>query len=118
MGEIRPLRQRPLRRCPIRVTVEYACIDDFLADIAAHDAVGAVFIPSTFPLEEGSRFRLRLSVPGRARPIQVEAEVTWRVSRQDPSGMVAGMGVRYGPMSVEDARFVAGLVGAGAREAA
>jgi uncharacterized protein (TIGR02266 family) len=86
--------QRTAARVPIRVKVEYAEIEDFLADYSCNVSLGGMFIETEDPLPIGTRFRLRLQLPNRKLPLETFAEVRWIIDPGTP-GQEAGMGVRF-----------------------
>lgn len=103
---VKRMERRALRRLPLRVMVEYECLEDFLIDYTANVSVGGMFIRTDTPLDEGTRFRLRFQVPGRGRPIETYGEVRWTLSPQDAGPMVPGMGVQFDELSPTDHRAV------------
>jgi type IV pilus assembly protein PilZ len=105
---LKAIEQRATRRLPIRVEVEYQTMEDFLLDYTANVSLGGVFIVTDSPLEVGTRFRLRLQIPHRKRPLDTLGEVRWV---QDPDdGMNAGMGVQFDGMSGADRRAVERMI--------
>jgi len=101
---LKVMEHRATRRLPIRVEVEYSTTGDFLLDYTANISLGGVFIQTDHPLELGTRFRLRLHLPHRKRPLETLAEVCWT---QEPDDiLVGGMGVRFDGLSGADRRAV------------
>ena len=77
-------------------------MEDFLLDYTANVSLGGVFIQTDQPLDVGTRFRLRLQIPYRKRPLETLGEVRWT---QDGSGYEeAGMGVRFDALASADRR--------------
>ena len=98
------IEERTTRRLPIRVEVEYGTMEDFLLDYTANVSLGGIFIQTDRALEVGTRFRLRLQIPFRKRPLETLGEVRWT---QEGSGYEeAGMGVRFDALSGADRRAV------------
>ena len=101
---LKVIEQRATRRLPVRVEVEYGTMEDFLLDYTANVSLGGVFIQTDQPLDVGTRFRLRLQIPYRKRPLETLGEVRWT---QDGSGYEeAGMGVRFDALASADRRAV------------
>lgn len=101
---LKVIEERTTRRLPIRVEVEYGTMEDFLLDYTANVSLGGIFIQTDRALEVGTRFRLRLQIPFRKRPLETLGEVRWT---QEGSGYEeAGMGVRFDALSGADRRAV------------
>jgi type IV pilus assembly protein PilZ len=98
--------RRIARRLPVRVMVEYECLEDFLVDYTANVSVGGMFIKTNSPLEVGTRFRLRFRLPGMDRPIDTYAVVRWALRPDEAGPMIPGMGVAFEELSEQDAREV------------
>jgi len=94
--------RRYQRRLPIRITVEYEDMEDFLTDYTANLSIGGMFIETEEPLAVGTHFRLRFTVPTRTSPIDTIAEVRWSQDRTAGSPMAPGMGVRFQELSPTD----------------
>ena len=105
---LKAIEQRATRRLPIRVEVEYQTMEDFLLDYTANLSLGGVFIVTDSPLEVGTRFRLRLQIPHRKRPLDTLGQVRW--VQQPDDGMNAGMGVQFDGMSGADRRAVERMI--------
>ena len=97
-----PSNRRDTRRLPIKVLVEYECMQDFLTDYTANVSIGGMFIKTDSPLELGTRFRLRFRLPEREQPIDITAVVRWKLSPEDAGPMNAGMGICFEELSVAD----------------
>lgn len=107
---LKAIQQRTTRRLPIRVEVEYQTTEDFLLDYTANVSLGGLFIVTDTPLEVGTRFRLRLRLPFRKRPLETLGEVRWV---QDADGVMnAGMGVLFDGLSGADKRAVERMMSA------
>lgn len=102
------IQQRATRRLPIRVEVEYSTTEDFLLDYTANVSLGGVFIVTDTPLEVGTRFRLRLRLPFRKRPLETLGEVRW--VQESDGVMNAGMGVLFEGLSGADQRAVERMI--------
>ncbi len=94
--------RRYQRRLPVRITVEYKEMEDFLTDYTANLSIGGMFIETDEPLGVGTHFRLRFSVPNREAPIDTVAEVRWAQGKTAGSPMAPGMGVRFQELSPAD----------------
>lgn len=98
--------RRIQRRLPIRITVEYSDLEDFLTDYTSNLSIGGMFIETEEPLGVGTRFRLRFSVPNRSTPIDTIAEVRWAQARVAGSPLSPGMGVRFQELAPADGEAV------------
>ena len=107
---LKAIQQRTTRRLPIRVEVEYQTTEDFLLDYTANVSLGGLFILTDTPLEVGTRFRFRLRLPFRKRPLETLGEVRWV---QEADGVMnAGMGVLFDGLSGADKRAVERMMSA------
>jgi type IV pilus assembly protein PilZ len=104
------VEKRISTRVPIRVLVEYQSIDDFLADYTSNLSLGGMFIQTQQPLDLGTRFRLRLRVPGRPRPVETFGTVRWVVPDDGTPGVIPGMGVQFDDLSPSDKKTVERLL--------
>ena len=94
--------RRLQRRLPIRITVSYEHMADFLTDYTANMSIGGMFIETGDPLAVGTRFHLRFSVPRSEFPIATVAEVRWVQVQKPGSRQIPGMGVRFDSLSDAD----------------
>ena len=102
--------RRNNRRLPLRIQVEYECMEDFLVDYTANVSIGGMFIETGSPQPIGTRFRLRFELPGLDHFIDTTAEVRWVLSTDDAGTLPAGMGIRFADLSPEDQRHVQNLI--------
>ena len=99
--------RRDTRRLPIQRQVHYESLDDFLDDVTANISVGGMFIRTDSPLEVGTSFRLRFTLPDNDSPIDAVGEVRWVVPPNSASGrLIAGMGVCFAELSDADRRRI------------
>lgn len=103
-ARLKSIEQRVCTRVPIRVMVEYQLLDDFLADYTANVSLGGMFVETKRPLDEGTRFRLRLRIPGRAKPVETYGEVRWTIG--PGQGGSPGMGIAFDDLTGGDRRDV------------
>lgn len=83
--------QREHARAPIELKVDYKKLNSFFADYTKNISKGGTFIKTRKPLPVGTRFLFRLTVPGRPLPFELNGEVV----HASPSGLDAGMGIRF-----------------------
>jgi len=93
-------------RLPMRILVEYESMEDFLVDYTANVSIGGMFIQTTRPLEVGTRFRLRIAIPGRKQPIATTATVCWTLEGVKQGPLNAGMGIVFDALEGGDRRDV------------
>ena len=110
LQEMSDAERRQDRRLPIRVLVEYECLEDFLVDYTANISIGGMFIKTDKPLEVGTRFRLRFQLPDMSRPIDTIAEVRWNLPPEDAGPMAAGMGIVFEELGGSDQAHVERLL--------
>ena len=104
------LEHRVTKRLPIRVLVEYECLEDFLIDYTANVSVGGMFIQTDDPLPVGTRFRLRFKVPEHERVIETFGEVRWSVPPAEAGPMRPGMGIQFDDLKPSDLTLVEALL--------
>ncbi|MCP4809272.1 MAG: TIGR02266 family protein [Proteobacteria bacterium] len=109
---LKTIEHRTMRRLPVRVLVEYEALAEFLEDYTANLSIGGMFIATDTPLDIGTRFRLRFSVPGRKKPIETVGEVRWSVPRAEAGAMNPGMGVQFDALVGSELRALQRLMDA------
>jgi type IV pilus assembly protein PilZ len=88
-------------RVPIELKVEYKKLNTFFADYTKNICKGGTFIRTKKPLDVGTVFVFRLTVPKLKEPIAIRGEVKWvkRDGEPSPPGVPddqeAGMGIRF-----------------------
>ncbi len=104
--------KRTTERLPIRMLVEYESSEDFLIDFTANMSIGGMFIQTTNPLPEKTRFRLRFRIPGREKPVDTVGKVCWVLPPEEAGCMQPGMGVRFDDLDPEDLACVEEMLAA------
>jgi type IV pilus assembly protein PilZ len=84
-----PENQQP--RAPIELKVDYKKLNSFFADYTKNISKGGTFIKTKKMLPLGTRFRFKLTVPGRPSPFELNGEVVAATA----SGAEPGMGIRF-----------------------
>ncbi len=79
--------------------------------VTANVSVGGVFILSEKPPAEGTPLHLRIDLPGLDSPIEVEGEVVWNTSEQQPK-TAEGFGVKFTRIDLDTARLIERFVAA------
>lgn len=82
-------RQHP--RAPIQLRVDYKRMNSFFADYTKNISKGGTFIKTNKPLETGTQFLFKLTIPRRDKPFELLGEVVW----SKPEGEDPGMGIRF-----------------------
>ncbi|HEX9244376.1 MAG TPA: TIGR02266 family protein [Anaeromyxobacter sp.] len=93
-------------RAPIELKVDYKKLNSFFADYTKNISKGGTFIKTKKTLPLGTRFLFRLTVPGRAKPFELNGEVVHATSTGDEPGM----GIRFVWGKDADRREFEGLV--------
>ncbi len=78
-------------RAPIELKVDYKKLNSFFADYTKNISKGGTFIRTKKTLPVGTRFLFRLTVPGRAKPFELNGEVV----HASATGDEPGMGIRF-----------------------
>jgi type IV pilus assembly protein PilZ len=88
-------------RAPIELKVEYKKLNTFFADYTKNICKGGTFIKTKKPLDIGTEFLFKLSVPNLTEPLALRGQVKWvmREGEPPPEGVPAdhepGMGIRF-----------------------
>ena len=88
-------------RAPIELKVEYKKLNTFFADYTKNISKGGTFIKTKKPLEIGTEFMFKLSVPNLPEPLALLGQVKWikREGEPSPEGIPEdhepGMGIRF-----------------------
>jgi type IV pilus assembly protein PilZ len=82
--------QRAERRSPVELKVEYERMNTFFYDYTKNISRGGTFVRTETPLEVGTQFAFKLSMPALAEPLQLIGEVRWVRSEGE-----AGMGIQF-----------------------
>ncbi len=88
-------------RAPIELKVEYKKKNTFFADYTKNISKGGTFIKTTKPLDVGTEFVFKLTVPGLDEPLAFRGAVKWvvRAGEPPPEGVdpdhEPGMGIRF-----------------------
>ncbi len=77
-------------RAPIQLEVRYQRLNSFFAEYTRNISRGGLFVRTDRPLPVGTAFLFRLSLPGRAEPLEVSGEVVHAGGGAEP-----GMGIRF-----------------------
>ncbi len=98
--------RRDAGRTPIELKVEYKKLNTFFADYTRNISKGGTFIKTRKPLDEGTEFVFKLSVPKLAEPLAIRGAVKWVVREGDD----AGMGIRFLYASDQERKAVESVV--------
>ncbi len=108
--------RRDSPRVPIQLKVEYKKLNTFFADYTKNICKGGTFIRTKKPLDVGTVFVFRLSVPKLREAIAIRGEVKWvkREGEPSPPGVPedheAGMGIRFIYDTADERERVEGTV--------
>jgi type IV pilus assembly protein PilZ len=108
--------RRAYPRAPIELKVEYKKLNTFFADYTKNISKGGTFIRTCKPLDIGTVFLFRLSVPQLVEPLALKGEVKWivREGEPPPPGIdpdhEPGMGIRFIYESEEQQHAIESIV--------
>lgn len=88
------------------VLCTYGDVEDFLVDYSANIAIGGMFIKTDSPLDVGTRFRLRMQLPGFPRSFDTTAEVRWVLPPEEAGPLAPGMGIVFDDLREADRKAV------------
>ena len=108
--------RRESYRAPIELKVEYKKLNTFFADYTKNICKGGTFIRTKKPLDVGTVFVFRLTVPKLKEAIAIRGEVKWikREGEPSPPGVPEdhepGMGIRFIYDTADEREQVEGTV--------
>jgi type IV pilus assembly protein PilZ len=83
-------------RAPIELKVEYRRLNTFFADYTRNISRGGTFIKTQKPLDIGTEFLFKLTIPTLDEPIVLKGKVQWVVTpEQATEDESAGMGIKF-----------------------
>ena len=88
--------RRKHTRAPIELKVEYKRLNSFFADYTRNISHGGTFIRTQKPLDIGTEFVFRMTVPKLPEPLVLRGRVQWIVRAEDATEeQDAGMGIGF-----------------------
>lgn len=88
--------RRQFTRAPIELKVEYKRLNSFFADYTKNISRGGTFIRTQKPLDIGTDFVFRLTVPKMNEALVLRGKVQWVVRTEDATeDQEAGMGIGF-----------------------
>ena len=93
--------RRDSPRVPIELKVEYKKLNTFFSDYTKNICKGGTFIRTRRPLDVGTEFIFKLSIPRLKEPLSIRGQVRWikRDGEPSPEGVPEdhepGMGIRF-----------------------
>jgi uncharacterized protein (TIGR02266 family) len=79
-------------RAPVEIPVDLERLGESFVAQSVNIGLGGLFVATDRRFRIGDRFNLRFTLPGRAEPIAVAADVQWLYGHQ---GRALGMGLRF-----------------------
>ena len=82
-------------RVPIILEVNYRTEMHFLNAKTRNISIGGMFIPTLYPLPEGTEINLRFAIPEVAIEFSVDAQIVWSISYEEcQNEFDSGMGIK------------------------
>jgi type IV pilus assembly protein PilZ len=104
--EENPNDRRNYPRTAIELNVEYKKLNTFFHDYTRNISQGGTFIRTPKPLDVGTEFVFKLTVPELLEPLSLRGQVKWIVLQadagKDPEKPDPGMGIQFLYQSEED----------------
>lgn len=98
-------------RAPIELKVEYKRLNSFFADYTRNISRGGTFIRTKKPLDIGTEFVFRMTVPKMDEPLVLRGKVQWVVQPEDSTeDQEPGMGIGFIFPSEADRQRIESLV--------
>ncbi|MES1206092.1 MAG: TIGR02266 family protein [Pseudomonadota bacterium] len=100
--------QRQAERHDLEIAVDLESDSNFYTGLTQNISSGGLFIATHQIKRVGDHVRLKFSLPGSPRPLEVDTEVRWirENSSLHRTDGASGMGVRFINMSPEDAQLI------------
>ena len=108
-----PPHQRQAERHDLEIAVDLESDSNFYTGLTQNISTGGVFIATHQIKHVGDHVRLKFTLPGNPRPIEVDTEVRWirENSSLHRTDGASGMGVRFMNMSQADAEAIQNFLG-------
>lgn len=91
--------RREYPRTPIELSVEYRNLNTFFYDYTKNISKGGTFIKTARPLDIGTAFLFKLTIPLLPEPLTLTGEVKWIIAEEDvgkdPRYDEPGMGIQF-----------------------
>jgi uncharacterized protein (TIGR02266 family) len=103
-----PPHQRQAERHDLEIAVDLESDTNFYTGLTQNISTGGLFIATHQIKRVGDNVRLKFTLPGSPRPIEVDTEVRWirENSSLHRTDGASGMGVRFINMTAEDAAAI------------
>lgn len=82
-------------RIPADVKVDYRTVGSFITDYTRNISRGGIFVQTSLPLDQGTRVRLRLTLPDGDVPFGLDGVVKWVCTLKDKDKHPPGMGIEF-----------------------
>ncbi len=101
-------QQRQAERHDVEIAVDLESDSNFYTGLTQNISTGGLFIATHQIKRVGDHVRLKFTLPGSPRPLEVDTEVRWirENSSLHRTDGASGMGVRFIDMSPEDAQAI------------
>ncbi len=115
-GEVKP-QYRKSDRVPIILEVNCKTEMHFLNAKTKNVSVGGMFIPTLYPLPEGTEINLRFSIPEVSIEFSVDAQIVWSISYEEcQNEFESGMGIKLINLDKEKSRILENYLESKAKE--
>lgn len=109
-----PRDRRVFPRATAELDVEYKRLNTFFHDYTRNISKGGTFIKTDRPLEVGTEFVFKLTIPELLEPLALLGRVVWVVTEeeaaQDPEAPAPGMGIEFLYETEDDRLYVESTV--------
>ena len=104
--------KRQAERHALEIAVDLASDSNFYTGLTQNISTGGLFIATHQIKRVGDHVRLKFTLPGTPRPIEVDTEVRWirENSSLHRTDGASGMGVRFMNMSAADIAAIEGFL--------
>ena len=110
--QVEPTHQRQAERHDLEIAVDLESDSNFYTGLTQNISTGGLFIATHQIKRVGDHVRLKFSLPGSPRPVEVDTEVRWirENSSLHRTDGASGMGVRFINMSGDDAKAIQAFI--------
>lgn len=111
--QVNPPHQRQAERHNLEIAVDLESDSNFYTGLTQNISTGGVFIATHQIKRVGDHVRLKFTLPGNPRAIEVDTEVRWirENSSLHRTDGASGMGVRFINMHPDDAAAIQSFLG-------
>jgi uncharacterized protein (TIGR02266 family) len=102
--------RREHRRHPLEVSVDLVSDHNFYTGLTQNISAGGLYVSTNVLRRIGERLRVKLTLPGSTKPLELETEVRWVKDVTIMRDAEQGMGLRFVDLSEEASKAIAAFI--------